>query len=207
MKSRIAIAILISCPALLHAQAVSNATIHGEVTDASGAAVANAQVKATKTDTGQAQSTVTGNDGSYVLPNLPVGPYRLEISALSFSNYVQSGIILQVGNNVQINAALAVGTVTEKVQVSANAAMVETQDTSISEVIDQRRIIDLPLNGRQATDLILLAGGASVPPGASARFITTHDYASSVGVSISGGQENAITICWMAATTTIRTRM
>src|SRR5436853_243008 len=71
-----------------------------------------------------------------------------------------------------------------------DASMVETQDTSVSEVIDQRRITDLPLNGRQATDLILLSGAASVPPGAAGRFITTHDYVSSVGVSIAGGQEN-----------------
>ncbi len=193
MNSRIAIAVitvLFAYPVFLPAQAVSNATIHGDVTDARGAAVANAQVKAVKTDTGQAQTTVTASDGSYVLPNLPVGPYRLEINASSFSPYVQSGIILQVGNNVQINAALQVGTITQNVEVSANAAMVETQDTSISEVIDRRRIVDLPLNGRQATDLILLSGGANVPPGAAGRFITTHDYASSVGVSISGGQEN-----------------
>src|SRR5438105_1263400 len=172
------------------AQAVANATIHGDVSDASGAAIPNAQVKVLQTATGQVSTTVSGTDGAYVLPNLPVGPYRLEVSAPSFSTYVQSGITLQVGNNVQINVALQLGAVTQEVQVSANAAMVETQDTSISEVIDQRRIVDLPLNGRQATDLILLSGGASVPPNAAGRFITTHDYVSSVGVSISGGQEN-----------------
>jgi len=169
---------------------VANATIHGEVTDASGAAVPNAQVKAIQTETSQILSTATAADGSYVLPNLPVGPYRLEVSAPAFSTYLQTGITLQVGNNVQINVTLQLGTVSQEVQVSANAAMVETQETSVSEVIDQRRIIDLPLNGRQATDLILLSGGASVPPGAAGRFITTHDYVSSVGVSISGGQEN-----------------
>ena len=172
------------------AQAVANATIHGEVTDASGAAVPGAQVKAVQTGTGQASATTAAPDGSYVLPNLPIGPYRFEVSAPSFSAYVQSGITLQVGNNVQINVTLQVGAITQEVQVSANAAMVETQDTSISEVIDQRRIVDLPLNGRQATDLILLAGGASVPPNSAGRFITTHDYVSSVGVSVSGGQEN-----------------
>jgi len=169
---------------------VANATIHGEVADASGAGVPNAQIKATQTDTGQATNTVSAADGSYVLANLAVGPYRLEVSAPSFSNYIQSGITLQVGNNVLINVALQVGAVSQEVQVSANAAMVETQETSVSEVIDQRRIIDLPLNGRQATDLILLSGGASVPPGAAGRFITTHDYVSSVGVSVAGGQEN-----------------
>jgi hypothetical protein len=185
-----AVALLLFNPGRLRAQAVANASIHGEVTDRSGAAVPNAQVKATQTETGQVLSTAAGSDGAFVLPNLPVGPYRLEVSASSFSNHVQSGISLQVGNNVQINVTLQVGTVSQEVLVSANAAMVETQDTSVSEVIDQRRIVDLPLNGRQATDLILLSGGASVPPGAAGRFITTHDYVSSVGVSIAGGQEN-----------------
>ncbi len=114
----------------------------------------------------------------------------MEVSAPSFSTNVHSGLVLQVGNNIQINVTLQLGAVSQEVLVSAGAAMVETQDTSISEVIDQRRIVDLPLNGRQATDLILLSGGASVPPGAAGRFITTHDYVSSVGVSIAGGQEN-----------------
>src|SRR5581483_8049445 len=172
------------------AQAVANATIHGSVTDITGAPVANAQVKAIETDTGQAQSTQSATDGSYTLPNLPVGPYRLSVTAPSFKTYTQTGIILQVGNDVQVNARLELGTVNQTVEVSANAAMVETQNTSISEVIDERRIVDLPLNGRQATDLILLAGGASVPPGAPGRFLTTHDYATATAVSVSGGQEN-----------------
>jgi hypothetical protein len=106
------------------------------------------------------------------------------VGAASFSNYVQSGIVLQVGNNVRINVTLQVGAVTQEVQVTANTAMVETQDTSLSDVIDQRRIVDLPLNGRQATDLILLAGGAAVAPSAAGRFITTHDYPTAVGVSV-----------------------
>ena len=190
-------AILALLPALLlltlhglWAQAVANATMHGVVTDGTGAAVVNAQIKATQIDTGQSQSTQSADDGSYMLPNLPVGPYRITVTAPSFKSYTQSGITLQVGNNVQINAALTLGAITQSVEVSANAAMVETQNTSVSEVIDERRIMDLPLNGRQATDLILLAGGADVPAGAAGRFLTTHDYATATAVSISGGQEN-----------------
>ena len=190
MKYIVAAIILFTSQIPVFAQAVANATIHGEITDSTGAAVPNAQVKATQTATGQVAATISGSDGAYVLPNLPIGPYKLEVSAPSFSTYLQSGISLQVGNNVQINVALQVGAVSQEVQVSANAAMVETQDTAISEVVDQRRIVELPLNGRQATDLILLSGGASVAPGAAGRFITTHDYVSSVGVSIAGGQEN-----------------
>jgi hypothetical protein len=190
MRFLLGAVLVFGCRGFAYGQAVANASIHGAVLDASGAAVPNAQVKTTQTATGQISNTVTTSDGTYVLPNLPVGPYRLEVSAPAFSTYVQSGITLQVGNNVLINVTLQVGGVSQEVQVSANGAMVETQDTAISEVIDQRRIIDLPLNGRQATDLILLSGGANVPPGAAGRFITTHDYVSSVGVSIAGGQEN-----------------
>ena len=74
--------------------------------------------------------------------------------------------------------------------MTADAAMVQTQDTTISEVVDQRRIIDLPLNGRQATDLILLSGGATVAPNAAGRVATSHDYPTASPVSVSGGQEN-----------------
>jgi hypothetical protein len=181
----IAAILILSKPATVLAQAVANAQIHGVVTDPSGALVPSAQVKATQTDTGQVRTTVGASDGSYVLPNLPVGPYTLEVSSPSFRNYVQSAIVLQVGNNVQINVVLQVGAVAQEVQVVADAAMVETQDTSVSQVIDQRRIIDLPLNGRQATDLILLSGGAARPP--NDRVTGTHDYVSAVGISVAGG--------------------
>ncbi|MGH9604192.1 MAG: hypothetical protein ACRD3N_00695 [Terracidiphilus sp.] len=83
-----------------------------------------------------------------------------------------------------------VGVATQEVRVSADAAMVDPQNTSISEVMDQQRIVDLPLNGRQATDLILLSGGAAEPPNAASRVVTSHDYVNSVGVSVSGGQIN-----------------
>jgi hypothetical protein len=178
-------------PSAAPAQAVANAEIRGVISDSSGAVVPAAQIKATQTETGRFRTTLSGSDGSYALPSLPVGPYKLEVSAPSFASYVQSGITLQVGNNVQINVALQVGGVTQEVLISAAAAMVETQNTAVSDVIDQRRIIALPLNGRQATDLILLAGGAAVAPSAAGRFISTHDYPTAVGVSVAGGQPNA----------------
>src|SRR5437867_599699 len=84
-------------PAPALAQAVANAAIHGVVSDPSGAFVPLAQIKAKQTDTGQVLSTVTGSDGSYLLPNLPVGPYSVEATAQGFNGYLQSGIVLQVG--------------------------------------------------------------------------------------------------------------
>ena len=108
-------------------------------------------------------------------PILPIGPYRLTVTAPSFQTYAQSGITLQVGNNVQVNAALTLGSVSQSVEVVAGAAMVETQNTSISEVIDERRILDLPFERgfEQATDLILLAG-APVFPATAARPVLDH---------------------------------
>jgi Carboxypeptidase regulatory-like domain len=186
----VAAVVILWSPTQLRAQAVANATIHGVVSDPTGAFIPLAQIKATQTDTGQVLSTISGSDGSYVLPNLPVGPYSVEATAQGFSGYLQSGIVLQVGNNVQVNITLQLGAVSQELKVSANAAMVETEDTSISQVVDQRRIVDLPLNGRQATDLILLSGGAVIPPNAASRVITTHDYPTAVGISVSGGQIN-----------------
>jgi Carboxypeptidase regulatory-like domain len=171
-------------------QAVNNAQIHGVIEDPSGAVIPKAKVEATDSSTGVTQSTVSGNDGTFVLPDLQVGNYSLAVSAAGFNKYRQTGIVLQVGQNVQVNVKLRVGGGTQEVQVSADAPMIETQSTSISEVMDQQRIVDLPLNGRQATDLILLSGGAAQPPNAGSRVVTSHDYVNSVGVSVSGGQIN-----------------
>jgi hypothetical protein len=184
------VTVILCNPASVFAQAVNNASIRGVIIDPTGAFIPQAQIKATQTDTMQVRSTLAGSDGSYVLPNLPVGPYSLEVTAPAFNGYLQSGIILQVGNNVQVNVTLQLGAVTQEMRVSADAVMVETQDTSVSQVVDQRRIVDLPLNGRQVTDLILLSGGAVIPPNAASRVITTHDYPTAVGVSVSGGQIN-----------------
>ncbi|HEV2274281.1 MAG TPA: carboxypeptidase-like regulatory domain-containing protein, partial [Acidobacteriaceae bacterium] len=191
IAAAIVAAILISLASgAAFAQAVNNAQIHGAVQDPTGAVVSGAQIKATHTETGEVRSTVSGSDGSYVLPGLPIGGYELQVTSPAFSKYVQSGIVLQVGDNVQVNVTLQVGSVSQEVHVSSNASMVETQDTSVSEVVDQKRIVDLPLNGRQATDLILLTGGAAEPPNAASRDVTTHDYVNSVAVSVSGGQIN-----------------
>ncbi|MGH9353294.1 MAG: carboxypeptidase regulatory-like domain-containing protein, partial [Terriglobia bacterium] len=176
--------------ASLWAQAVASAQISGLVTDPSGAAVPNANVIATQTDTGVVRTTLSGPDGTYVLPNLPVGPYRLEVRANGFNTYLQTGILLQVSNTVAINVTLHVGQVNQQVQVSANASMVQTDSTSVAQVIDQRRILDMPLNGRQATQLILLSGAATNTLPANQDLQGSKTYFSSQTVSVAGGQAN-----------------
>jgi hypothetical protein len=155
-------------PASVFAQAVSVAEVNGYVVDQTGAPVSGAQVKITETEKRQVHETITDAQGRYALPNLPVGAYQLEVTSKGFKDYVQSGITLQVANNVQLNVTMQLGSITEKVVVTANAEMVETKDNALSEVIDQKRVVDLPLNGRNPTQLILLTGAAvsvSSPPG------------------------------------------
>jgi hypothetical protein len=140
--------------------------ISGLVKDETGAAVPGAEVTATQTGTGYRKSATTDNTGFYILTNMPLGPYRSEATRTGFRTYVQTGIELQVGTAPEIPITLAVGQVSESVSVEANASQVEARNVGVGTVIETERIVDLPLNGRQPTDLITLSG-ASVNTGAS----------------------------------------
>src|SRR5262249_34770076 len=139
----------------------STAQISGIVMDQSSAILPGVEVTVTQTETGFMRSVVTNETGAYVLPNLPVGPYRLEAALPGFRTYVRSGIVLQVGNNTEIKVLLNVGQVSETVEVQADTALVETRATGISQVIDNTRVLELPLNGRQVSELVLLSGAAT----------------------------------------------
>ncbi len=172
------------------AQSVSSAQLSGVVRDSSGGALPGADVTVTKIDTGAVRSAVTGVDGAYVFPNLPVGPYQLKVELQGFNTYQQDGIVLQVSSNPQINVTMAVGTVSETVTVVANSAMVETHSTGIGQVVDNQRVIELPLNGRQATELIFLAGLATSAPAGD---LNTNKNFPTVTISVAGGQANGMT--------------
>ena len=175
------------------AQAVAVASVEGNVVDQSGQTVGGAQVKMTEVDKHQLHSTVTDSVGHYALQNLPVGAYQLEVSSPGFKNYIQTGIVLQVANNVEANVTMQVGSVTESIQVEANAAMVETKENSISQVIDQRRVVDLPLNGRNPTQLILLTGAATTAPAGDLTGSKNIQGSNGSGTfSVSGGQANGL---------------
>jgi hypothetical protein len=140
--------------------AQATAQISGSVADQSGAVLPGVEITATQTETGVARTNITNETGRYALPNLPLGPYRLEASLPGFRSFVQTGIVLQVNSNPTINITLEVGQVSEQVEVQANAALVETRSLSVGQVMETARIMELPLNGRNAQELILLNGAA-----------------------------------------------
>src|SRR6266702_1355599 len=160
------VVLVVSRPMTAAGQIAGTASVQGTVQDHSGAVVSNATVTVTAADTHAVRNTVTDSEGRYSLPNLPVGGYTLEVTASGFQGYQQSNLVLEVGNNVQINITLKVGSSSERVEVEASGTMLQTEESSFKQVIDQARITQLPLNGRQATDLILVSGGAvSAPSG------------------------------------------
>ena len=116
------------------AWAQDTAGLAGRVTDESGAVLPGVTVTATQTATGFTRSVVTDGTGAWIMPNLPTGPYRLEVSLQGFRTYVQTGIVLQVGATPTINAVLAVGNLEETVSVEAAAPIVDVRSAGISEV-------------------------------------------------------------------------
>jgi hypothetical protein len=179
------LAVLLAFSGAAVAQVGSTAQINGTVRDASGGVLPGADVAAIQTDTGLRRAAVTESNGLFVLSNLPIGPYRLEVSLSGFRSFQQTGIVLQVNANPEINVTLSLGEVSETVAVQAAAPLVETRSPGIGQVIDNERIEALPLNGRNPVDLITLAGAAVPQPNLDA---TSRSMQGGRAIAVAGGQ-------------------
>src|SRR5215471_13629681 len=169
--------------------AQATAQISGTVKDASGAVLPGAEVTATHTETGTARMTVSNETGGYVLSNLPTGAYKLEVGLPGFRTFVQTGIVLDVNSNPVINVTLEVGQRSEQVEVQANAALVETRTVGIGQVMETQRILELPLNGRNVTELITLGGGANALPEYSS---SPRSMAGQAAIAVAGGLPSGV---------------
>jgi hypothetical protein len=142
------------------AQATS-AEISGSIADASGAVVPGVTVTATNVETSTAQSTKSETNGDYVLTNLRPGTYTLTAEAAGFSKLVQIGLHLQVNQQVRLDLTLKVGQASETVEVSTRAPLLESESSSIGTVVNQQMVNQLPLNGRNFTQLATLSPGVT----------------------------------------------
>ena len=149
--------VVLSCLSLSAQQITGN--IRGTVTDPSGAVIRGAAVTARQAETGLSRSTTTDRNGNYVLLELPVGHYRLQVEAKGFQEYVQDGITLNVNETASVSPHLAVGSEKQQMLVSADAELIEPTVTSMGKVVQQRELEDLPLNGRNFSQLGLLQPG------------------------------------------------
>jgi outer membrane receptor protein involved in Fe transport len=156
--------------------------------DPSGASVPGATVVAVNTGTGARTTASSSAEGNYTIPALPVGIYDLTVEAAGFQQYTVRGIRVQVNETIRIDPALQVGTATESVTVEADAVVVDTVSPTLKAVVDQKRIEELPLNGRNATQLMRLIVGTSVDVRTSVTSGTT--YPGVTGVSVNGGRAN-----------------
>jgi hypothetical protein len=134
------------------------------VRDGSGAGIAKATVTVTQTETGDVTKATSGKDGVYTVTNLRPGIYNLTVEAQGFRRFLQEGVRLTTGERIRLDVALTVGGVNEEVKVTADASLLRTETGSLGQVIPNRRIVDLPLNGRNFFTLITLVPGVAAPP-------------------------------------------
>lgn len=169
--------------------AQATAQISGTARDQEGGVLPGVEVTVTHVETGLTRTTITNEAGVYALPNLPLGTHRLEASLPGFRTYVQSGIVLQVNSSPVINPVLSLGEISEIVEVTASAAMVETRAVGVGQVIENERILALPLDSRNVADLIVLSGQAvqTGTTGAGSRAVRNGDPALSIGGGLRGG--------------------
>ena len=165
-RSRAGQAVLLLAFSLLFTSQVSgqgstNASILGTVSDSAGAVVPNAAVQVKNVETGQARQAATDGQGRYTIADLPVGNYEAQAAAAGFQTTVRRGITLTVGAQAVVDFSLSVGTAQQTVTVEGEVSQVDTLSTAVASHVEMKQINDLPLNGRNFTDLVTLVPGVS----------------------------------------------
>ena len=148
------------CASVIWAQSFTG-SILGTVRDASGALVPGAKVAVTNVDTNLRAQETSGADGFYRANSLPPGNYRVEVVASGFKKAVREGLNLQITQQLQVDIGLTIGEVVDSIMVTADAVALETSTSSIGKVVENRRIVNLPLNTRNVYSLIYLTPGVS----------------------------------------------
>jgi len=158
-------------------------TISGTVTDEKGAVITTATVTARNTERNIARHLQTGSDGNYRFENLPVGPYEVSVEATGFSKYVQSGITLVLNQNAVIDVSMKPGGVQEVVNVTENAAIINTSNAEVSTQFDSRRLSELPLGPTRNVLAVALSA-----PGVSQLGAGQTGFANGISYSSNGGR-------------------
>jgi len=179
----------------------SSATVTGLVLDPSGAAIAGAQIVVVNDATGVQYTSRTNGEGIYVVPNLPPGPYRIQVSNSGFKTIIKPDIVIHVQDALAINFTLPIGAASEIVTVQGGTPLINTENAAVSTVVDRAYVENMPLNGRSFQTLIMLTAGVVLTaastdqPGqfsvngqrADANYFTVDGVSANIGVSSVGG--------------------
>ena len=157
--------VTLGCIPQMYGQTAVTGAITGTVSDASGAAITGASVEVVNTDTGVADETVTNDSGVYRFSSLIPGTYTVKVKQANFAPSERPNLVVNVGTIVRVDVPLKVGTVTDAVQVTSEAPILQIDSAEVSQSIQARQINDLPTFGRNVTRLTLLAPGVSMPGG------------------------------------------
>jgi hypothetical protein len=161
----------------------------GAVLDPSMSRVPNATVRAINDANGFRVETKTGREGQYVLLLLPIGPYRIEVEAAGFAREIVTGLVLQVDQILRINIQLQPASVAQEITVTAEPPLVDTESGAKGTVIENKRIVDMPLNGRQFLELVKLTPGVTQNAGGSLRAEFTGNLAGPA-ITVNGARES-----------------
>ncbi len=189
---------LLAFAAVLIAFLASTSTAHaqgygsivGTVTDPSGAAVSSATVVAKATQTGTETTVNTNGEGAFTFPTLLPTDYSITVTATGFQKYTQSNLVLQANQSATVNVHLQVGAASETVVVTSDIPQVDTTSGTLSQVVDQQRVVDLPLNGRNAAALMTLVAGVVAGPSNGMDEGSTKTFPAAVSVTANGAQVN-----------------
>jgi hypothetical protein len=184
------VALLFSALAVSNLQAqVNTAVLSGTVLDTTGAVIAGAQIQATDVGTGISYAGTTDGAGRYTLPEMPIGTYNVAAQKTGFQKLVQTGIVLTIGAHPVLDFTLKVGHTSEVVEVHGQASTVETTTAAVGQLVSPVQMSDLPLNGRDFTDLLTLAPGVGrVASGATGGGASATGYGLETNYSVSGSR-------------------
>src|SRR6266508_3213835 len=161
VKVRLAVCLILAGSfAGLPCQTIST-EILGLVTDSSGAVLPGATVRAKRLATGDLRSTVTNETGNYVFPLLEIGEYEVTCTASGFKTEVRRGIVLQLQEKARLDFQMQVGEQVETIEIQAAAPLLKTEDATLGQVVESRRVVELPLNGRHFGQLATLMPGVT----------------------------------------------
>lgn len=161
--SLLSLGLLLSVLALPARAQLSSGTILGTVTDASGAVVPGATVKVINPATNLTREVATNEDGNFRVDQLPVGVYQVEFEKQGFKKEIRANVKVDIDQRARLDAALSAGAVTEVVNINAETSLIQRDDSALGQVIEERKIVTLPLNGRNFSQLAYIVPGAFAP--------------------------------------------